>query len=378
VIGSLGKILVHGVAVRPGHPVILGMLNTPRIIPIIGVPGYPVSAALTMEIFVESLIACWLGRTPYKPMTISAKMTRKITSPAGDDDYVRVVVGKVGEQTLAAPLSRGSGVITSLVRADGIAVIPRGVQGYQAGEDIQVNLYRQPNEFENTILAIGSHDIILDLLAQSLAMNGRRLISSNVGSLGGLMALRRNEAHFAGSHLLDPQTGEYNLSYIKEYLPDIPVRIITLVGRQQGLLIRKNNPKNIMGLDDLTHRNIRFINRQRGAGTRVLLDYHLKLEKIDPKDIQGYDYEEYTHLAVAVAISSDRADCGLGIAAAARALDLDFIPLFQERYDLIIPVKYAEMDLLKPLLDLLFDKEFRNSVASLPGYDVSIMGNIII
>ena len=385
VVESLGELLVHGVAVRPGHPVILGMIQPdaiadsqqPTAIPIIGVPGYPVSAALTGEIFVEPLIARWLGRQPAEPLEIRATLTRKMTSPAGDDDYVRVAVGKVGERTLAAPLSRGSGVITSLVRADGIVIVPSGSQGLPAGEEVSVRLYRSPSEIERTIFAIGSHDISLDILAQFLAARNRRFTSANVGSLGGLVAIRRGEAHLAGSHLLDPESGEYNLAYIREYLPDIPVRVVALVGREQGLMVPKGNPKGVSSFLDLAREDIRFVNRQRGAGTRVLLDYHLEKMGIAAESIRGYSIEEYTHLAVAAAIASGRADCGLGIAAAAQALDLDFIPLFQERYDLVIPLIFAESDLLTPLFDVLQDSNFKKMVASLPGYDILKMGTNI-
>lgn len=408
VIESLGKLLVHGVAVRPGHPVILGMIadfgsqisdfaesairhppsvardpqsaiqNLKSPIPILGVPGYPVSAALTAEIFVEPLLARWLGRRPAEPLTMTAALTRKVTSPPGDDDFMRVAVGKVGGRTLAAPLSRGAGVITSLVRADGLALLPRGVQGLPAGAEVQVRLYRSPGEIERTLFAMGSHDIALDVMAQYLAPHGRRLTSANVGSLGGLIALKRGEAHLAGSHLLDPTSGEYNLSYIRQYLPETPVRVIALVGREQGLLVLPNNPKNIRLLDDLTRPEVTFVNRQRGAGTRVLLDYNLDKIGIDSSRIRGYNQEEYTHLAVAAAVASGRADCGLGIAAAAQALGLDFIPLFSERYDLVIPLAYCRSDLLQPLFAVLEESAFRQTVAALPGYDTSLMGTLIV
>ncbi len=387
VVEALGELLVHGVAVRPGHPVIIGMVNRPlgsqqtlkvsETVPIFGVPGYPVSAALTGEIFVEPLLAKWLGRRPLEPIEIEATLTRKMVSPAGDDDYVRVAVGKVGERTLAAPLSRGSGVISSLVRADGIVVVPSGSQGMPAGECVKVRLYRSPKEIERTIFAIGSHDITLDVMAQFLAAHDRRLASANVGSLGGLVALRRGEAHLAGAHLLDPESGEYNLPYIRQYLPDVPVRVMALVGREQGLLVPKGNPKAIESLGDLTNPEVSMVNRQRGAGTRILLDYHLEQLGLKSQDIQGYDHDEFTHLAVAAAVSSGRADCGLGIAAAAQALDLDFIPLFKERYDLIIPREYLDSALLTPLMVVLEDTAFRELVASLPGYDLSPMGEII-
>ncbi len=379
VVQELGELLVHGVAVRPGHPVILGMIHRKNgsQCPIIGVPGYPVSAALTGEIFVEPLLARWLGRPPHRPIEIEAKITRKLTSPPGDDDYVRVVAGRVGDQLLAAPLSRGAGVITSLVRADGIVVLPRGVQGVEAGSRVRVRLYRPPEELNQTIFAIGSHDISLDLLAQYLAAYGRRLVSANVGSQGGLVALRRGETHLAGCHLLDTQSGVYNLAAVQQYLPGQKVRILGWVNRVQGLLVAKRNPKNIEGLQDLIREDVMFVNRQRGAGTRILLDYQLGLLGISPLQIRGYDQEEYTHLAVAAAVASGRADCGLGIAAAAVALDLDFIPLFEEEYDLIIPAIYAEDDLLRPLFDLAADGSFRAAVGQLPGYDISRMGRWI-
>jgi len=177
--------------------------------------------------------------------------------------------------------------------------------------------------------------------------------------------------------LLDPQTGEFNLPYIRQYLPETPVTLVEWVGRIQGLLVKKGNPLQIHGLEDLTRPEVRFVNRQRGAGTRVLLDYHLERLGIDPAQVQGYDQEEYTHLAVAAAVASGRADCGLGVMAAAQALDLDFIPLFSERYQLVIPTVYYESELLRPLRDLMQDETFRRSVQGLPGYTVENMGQIV-
>ena len=275
-------------------------------------------------------------------------------------------------------MSRGAGVITSLVQADGLALIPRGTQGLDAGEQVKVHLYRSKAELEKTIFCIGSHDLTLDLLSQFLAEQDRRLVSANVGSQGGLIALRRGEAHLAGSHLLNPETGEYNISYIRQYMPNIPVKVVALVGRDQGLMVKRGNPKGIKSLRDLTDPHVQFVNRQRGAGTRVLLDYQLKLMTIAAERIVGYSQEEYTHLGVATAIASGRADCGLGIAAAAQALDLEFIPLFQERYDLVIPRQFAEGDLLAPLFELLAERRFREAVSQLRGYDVSVMGTIIL
>ncbi|MDX9991228.1 MAG: molybdopterin biosynthesis protein [Anaerolineales bacterium] len=384
VVEKLGRLLVHGVAVRPGHPVILGMLERktqahPSVfVPIIGVPGYPVSAALTVDIFVEEVLARWLGRRPLELPLATVTLTRKVTSPAGDDDFMRVAIGRVGEKLLAAPIARGAGVITSLVRADGLVLIPSGTQGVEAGEPVQARCFRSMQEIDRTIFCIGSHDVILDLMAQFLSEQERRLVSANVGSLGGLIALKRGEAHFAGSHLLDPQTGDYNVKYIRQYLPGLAVRLLGLVRREQGLIVRPGNPKGVRSLQDLAQGGVTFINRQRGAGTRVLLDYHFEKLGIAPGLVRGYADEEYTHLGVAAAVASGRADCGLGIPAAAQALDLDFVPLFHERYDLVIPKIYAESKLLAPLFDLLQSQAFQNAVRALPGYDTSIMGDVLL
>lgn len=404
VIEALGEVLIHGVAVRPGHPVIMGMIGSnshagqsetrrserelaaragdapapARLVPIIGVPGYPVSAALTVEIFVEPLLAKWLGRRPAVFASETAYLTRKINSPAGDQDYVRVALGRVRDRLLAAPLPRGAGVISSLVQADGIVVLPPGVQGVEAGEQVSVRLYRTKAELERTILCIGSHDLTLDVLTQFLADHDRRFVSANVGSQAGLVSLRRQEAHLAGSHLLDPETGEYNISYVRRYLPGMAVKLVALVRREQGLVVRRGNPRKIGALQDLVRSDLRFVNRQRGAGTRVLLDYHLRLLGISSESVQGYSAEEYTHLGVAAAVAGGRADCGLAIAAAAAALDLDFIPLFTERFDLVIPQDTATSALLAPLFTVLTQPHFREAVSRLRGYDVSIMGTVVL
>ncbi len=382
-IGKLGQVLVHGIAVRPGHPVILGMIEdvsskditlSRRSVPVIGVPGYPVSAALTGEIFVEPLLAKWTGRLPEELPALEATITRKVHSSLGDDEYLRVTVGRVGDRLVAAPLTRGAGVITSLVRADGIVIIPAGVQGFQAGEKVHVRLYRKPAEIERTILILGSHDLCIDIMAQFIASRGARISSANLGSLGGLIALRRGEAHLAGSHLLDPESGEYNLAYIDKYLAEIETVVLGFVYRQQGLIVEGGNPLGIHGLEDLAREDVNFINRQRGSGTRMLLDYHLAAQEISAEAVRGYAQEAFTHLAVAASVASGRANCGLGIQAAAAALELDFVPLFQERYDLIIPLEHYQHPKLQPLLDLLDDPAFVQAVRDLPGYDTAPMG----
>lgn len=367
-----GNLLVHGIAVRPGHPVIMGIVDK---IPVFGVPGYPVSAALTGELFIEPVIATWLGQksTISERPRIKAQLSRKLTSPSGDDDFVRVTIAQLGEKLLASPLARGAGVISSLMRADGLLHIPRFTEGHNSGELVEIILYRNLNEIASGILMMGSHDPMLDLLAQYLATEqGQRLSSVNVGSLGGLVALKRGEAHMAGVHLLNTETGEYNISYVQEYLPDMPLQLVTFAHREQGLIVAKGNPRNIQSLDDLPQ--VRFVNRQRGAGTRLLLDYELQKRGMSPSTIEGYQQEEYTHLAVAVAVASGRADCGLGVRRAAIALEVDFIPLAWERYDLIIPKTHEQ--LLENLLQTLRSEAFQQALSSEPGYSTRETGLI--
>jgi putative molybdopterin biosynthesis protein len=373
VIKDMGQLLVHGVAVRPGHPVIVGMVQE---VPVIGVPGYPVSAALTGELFIEPLLAQWLGQQPEMETRprITATITRKVTSPTGDDDFVRVTLAKVGDKLLATPLSRGAGVITSLVRADGLAHIPRFSEGVNQNAEVEILLYRSLHEIEQTVLAIGSHDPMLDLLGQHLAAQfpGTRLTSANVGSMGGLIAIKRGETHIAGTHLLDEDTGDYNISYIQKQLADIPLQLVTFAHREQGLIVQKGNPLNITSLDDLPR--VRYVNRQRGAGTRVLLDYELKQRGIPTDSITGYEREEYTHMAVAAAVATGVADCGMGVRSAAIALNLDFVTVGWERYDIVIPQVHQQHSGVQSLLATLRSDSFKAALAAQHGYDTRETG----
>ena len=373
---ELGELLVHGTAVRPGHPVVLGVVDSK---PVLGIPGYPVSAVLTCEIFVKPIIERKLGLRIPSRQRVTATMTRKVLSPMGEDEFLRVGLGRVGGKLVATPIQRGAGVIMSLVRADGLALIPRFSEGLEAGAEVSVELLRPAAEVDNTIVAIGSHDLTLDLLASHIHRQhpGLTLSSSNVGSLGGLIALSRGEAHLAGSHLLDEQTGEYNIPFIRRYLKGRSVVVMNLVRRVQGLIVPIGNPKGVSSVEDLARKDITFVNRQRGSGTRVLLDYRLDQLGIKGEEISGYDREEYTHLAVAAAVSAGRADTGLGILSAARAMGLDFVPLLTEQYDLVIPKEYYDSDLLQPLLALVRGQELRQEVDALGGHDTTTMGTLV-
>ncbi len=376
IVEQLGKLIVHGIAIRPGHPTILGVA---RGKPIIGIPGYPVSALITTELVVKPVVSRLLGVQLPAGQKIQAMVSRKIAAPIGQEEFVRVTLGKIGNKIVATPLSRGAGVITSFVRADGIMRIPRLSQGLESGSMVEVGLRRPLEEIENTIVSIGSHDLSLDILNSFLHKYhpGKRLSSAHVGSLGGLIALKRKEAHLAGTHLLDETTGEYNISYIKQHLSGEKIALMNLTYRQQGLMVARGNPKQITGLPDLLRSEVSFVNRQGGSGTRVLLDYKLKQAGLDAAKINGYNREEFSHTGVAAIIASGAADVGLGILAAAKALDLDFIPLLQERYDLAMPLEYYESPLLQPLLNIIRGQEFKDIINSLGGYDTSETGREI-
>ncbi len=375
-VDRLGELAVHGVAVRPGHPVVLGAIEST---PVLGAPGYPVSASLTFDIFAAPLLAELEGSTATPRPTARARLARKLASTIGMDDWVRVRLGRVGGALVASPLPRGAGVLTSLVRADGLLVVPADVEGHHAGEDVDVELLRALDQIERTIVAIGSHDLILDLAASQLRARDPRvtLASGNVGSMGGLIALRDGLCHLAGSHLLDPDTGTYTLPYIDRILPGRDVAVVRLVHREQGLLVAPGNPLGLSGVLDLARPGLRYVNRQRGAGTRVLLDYELARAGIDPDAIAGYAREEPTHLAVAAAIAADRADCGMGVLAAARAFELDFVPVTSEPYDLVLERETLEHEVLAPFWELLSDPGFRSAVQQLGGYDTVEMGRRI-
>ena len=376
-IAALGRIILHGVDIKPGKPVILGWVMDR---PVLGIPGYPVSAYITFNLFGKGLIHRLQGIEPPEPQMVTAKLSRQVSSSLGQEEFLRVKVGRVGDNLIATPVSRGAGVLMSLVRADGFVRIPAMSEGYAAGTELRVEMLREKGEMENTIVCIGSHDNALDLLANVLKKKQPKfsLSSAHVGSMGGLIALKKGEAHIAGTHLLDEETGQYNISYMQKLLNDRGMLLINLVYREQGFMVPKGNPKNIRDFDDLTRSDVCFINRQGGSGTRLLTDHHLREKGIFPKQITGYDHEEYTHMGVASAVLTGIADTGMGILAAAQALNLDFIPVAKERYDLAIPKEYAEAPNISALLHIINnDKEFREAVQALGGYDVSDMGKVL-
>jgi len=373
ILRALGEVLVHGVAIKPGKPVILAIV---RGKPVIGLPGYPVSAYINFENFVIPVLGLMNGEMQAKNNTVEAVVSKRLVSSLKHKEYVRVKVGKVEDKLVASPLARGAGAAMSLVRADGFCVIPQNSEGVEAGETVKVELYRDLSEIDSTVVAIGSHDLILDVIADLMPTEypGNFLTSTHLGSMGGLMALKRGEAHIAPTHLLNEADGVYNVAYLKKIFSQ-PMALIKGVNRIQGIIVEKGNPLNINTVNDLVGK--RYINRQRGAGTRVLFDYLLKKEGISAEDIKGYDREGATHMAVAAAIQGGSADAGMGILSAAKALGLDFVPVGNEEYDFAIPVKYLELPHVQKFISVLKSDAFREKLEALGGYSAENTGKIV-
>jgi putative molybdopterin biosynthesis protein len=376
VILGLGEVLVHGVTIMPGKPVVLGAVQTK---PVFGIPGYPVSAIIAFEQFVQPLLYQLQAQPDCPKKTVPVEITRKIASKLGLEEFLRVKLGKVGDRLVATPLPRGAGLITSITEADGVIRIPNQVEGIKDHEVVSAELLRPLSRIHNTIVIVGSHDNTLDVLADLIKANHSHLSlsSSHVGSMGGLMAIKRGVCHLAGSHLLDTADGTYNVSYIQKLLPGLGVKLVNLVFREQGLIVVRGNPKGIHEIEDLARDDIRFINRQVGSGTRILLDYRLRQLDIEPASIAGYQNEEFTHMSVAVAVLSGIADAGLGIFAAAKALNLDFVPVVTEKYDLVIPNQHFESANVQALLEIVNSAEFKRRVEALGGYGTEKTGEIM-
>jgi putative molybdopterin biosynthesis protein len=375
-IAAQGEVLVHGVTMMPGKPVIVGKVSQK---PVFGIPGYPVSAIIAFEQLVAPLLARWLGQPEPRRHQVDVRLTRKVASKLGVEEFVRVKIGRVGEKMVATALPRGAGQITSITEADGIVRIPAQLEGVNTDQPVKAELLRELGQIDRTVMMVGSHDNTLDLLADELrAQNtGFSLSSSHVGSMGGLMAIKRGVCHAAGIHLLDENDGSYNVSYVRKYLAGMDVRMVQLVLRDQGLIVPKGNPKQIGGLEDLGCQEVQFINRQGGSGTRILLDFRLKQLGIPPDRISGYANEEFTHMAVAAAVLSGAADVGLGIQAAARALDLDFIPVVIEQYDLAIPAEYFDTPAIQSLLNVIRSDAFKTRVNAMGGYHTKRTGEVV-
>ncbi|MGV8980097.1 molybdopterin biosynthesis protein [Clostridium sp.] len=376
VIEELGEVYVHGVAIKPGKPVILGSIEGK---PVIGIPGFPVSAYFVMENICKNIVRTYQGINNEEKKTIEAMLTRRTMSTLKYLEFVRVKIGFVSGKYIATPIGRGAGTTMSLVRADGVLEIPQNIEGYEVGTKVNVKLLRSQDEIKNTLVCIGSHDPIVDIISDLIHIKNANyfLSSAHVGSMGGIMALKGSETHIAPIHLLDMEDGSYNISYLKKYLGYKPMALIKGVKRIQGIIVPKGNPLNIKSLSDIAIKGRKFVNRQRGSGTRLFLDYNLKKIDINPKDIYGYEREEFTHIAVAAVVAAGDADCGLGVYSAAKLMDLDFIKLGNEEYDFAVPAEFLNMDMIREFIKVIRGDDFKRELDKLGGYDYSEIGEII-
>ena len=375
-IATMGDVLSPGIAIKPGKPAILG-LSGPT--PILGVPGYPVSGIIVIEELLRPLIDSWFERESDRGSRTKATLTRPVVSGLKYQEFVRVRMGYVGGRLMASPLPRGSGVVSSFMKADGMIEVPQGTEGFHAGEEVRVRILNPKKKLKNTLVVIGSHDPLMDELADLIhgENHSMYLSSAHVGSMGGIMAVRRGEAHAAGIHLLDTETGEYNRSYIKKYFPHGGVYLVRCVGRQQGLMLAKGNPLGLKGFADIAKDGVRYVNRQKGSGTRILMDYLCGKHGVDPADIYGYEREEMTHNSVAVQIAGNSADAGMGIYSTAKLYGLDFIPICVEEYDLLIPDKAWHTAMVQQLIATLRGDAFRARIEAMGGYTLDRPGEII-
>ncbi len=358
VVERLGVVLCHGLNIKPGKPCVVGTIQNK---PVIGVPGYPVSACVVMEELVYPLLSFYTRKVVKKPQTVEAVISKNVLSGVKSEEYVRVKLGNVGDRLIAAPLPRGAGMLTSLVRANGIVKIPRNAEGYSANERVTVHLRQDIEKINDTLVVIGSHDPVIDIVNDFMG----NISSTHGGSMGGILALMNHQAHVAPIHLLNETDGSYNISYVTKYLKD--VALFKFVSRTQGFMVKKGNPKGIRDVQDLLLKGVSYINRQTGSGTRILLDYLLKQRELDPSGIYGYTRCETTHMTTAAAVAND-VDCALGVLSAANAFGLDFIPVCDEEYDLAIPTAYLELPVIQTLFEVVQKPEFLQRLDELGGY----------
>lgn len=378
-VAEVGELLFHGIAIKPGKPAILGCAGQGgNTCAIVGVPGYPVSGIIVVEQLVKPLVERLLGCAADQAEVVEATLARPCMSSLKYEEFVRVRLGVVGSKTVATPLSRGAGVVTSFVKADGIMSIPQNSEGLEAGQKARVRLLRPFEQIENSLVVIGSHDPLIDEIAQ--LVHGRwpelSVASTHVGSMGAIVAAKRGENHCGGIHLLDEATGEYNAAYLEKHFPAGGVWQVECVYRQQGLMLAPGNPLEIESLADLAAEGRRFVNRQKGSGTRILSDYLCKRDGIDTGLIYGYDHEEFTHTAVATLVAAGSADAGMGIYSAAKMYGLGFVPICEEQYDLLVPDYAWDTPMVQALLEVLGSDEFRARMSELGGYRLDQPGRV--
>ena len=374
IINELGKVVFHGVSMMPGKPAMFGLIEDK---PIFGIPGYPVSAAVTFRTFLVPLYEKFMTVKTYK-RNLQCVMAYKTSSRVGIEELIRVNLIDNNGVYFAVPLGRGASLFSSMAKADGIVRIPENTEGYEEGEKVFCELLRSEEEIAGRIHIIGSHDLSLDVMRDMVKADhpGRDLISTHTGSLSGIMALKKGITPLATTHILDEKEKIYNIPAIQRYLPGEAVKLIHIAKRMQGLFVARGNPKNIRGLADLIRPDVKFVNRQFGSGTRILLDSMLAEEGLDKNLVNGYDREESSHTAVGVLVKGSVADAGVGIYSVAKAFSLDFVPLAEEEYDLLVTRKFMDDQRFAILMDIMTSGEFASRLNDMGGYNTKETGKV--
>jgi len=367
-------ILVHGLNVKPGKPTIIA---ADKGKPVFGLPGYPISALIIFDQIVKPYLERLGRRPPSTRDVLRGRLSERVSGARGRRWFLPVHVIRRGDRSSVYPILSSSGAIGTLAKADGYIVVGEEVEFLDSREEVDVNLFLESGASAD-LMVMGSHCPGLDLLLELLFRKGGiRSKTANIGSLGGLGAVAREEADVAGIHMLDEESLKYNEPYvIKAGLPK--GCFVKGYRRLQGIMVKKGNPKRVRDLRDVLRGDVIFVNRNRGSGTRVLTDHLLRAvarEKgVDlaelAKGVQGYRWEAKTHSAVAAAVHQGRADMGVGVKSAASAYGLDFIPIGYEEYDFVLNPESREKDSVKVFLRYLRSEDFKKMLGRLPGYTI--------
>jgi putative molybdopterin biosynthesis protein len=374
VINELGSLVFHGISMMPGKPTMFGVI---RGTPVFGIPGYPVSAVLSFKAFLEPLYEK-LSDTGTVKRQIRCVAPYKVPSRIGVEEILRVNIGEQNGVYYLFPLARGASIFSSMARADGLVSVPEHVEGYDEGEEVVCDLMVQEDMLGRRVHIVGSHDLSLDILRDMIKVRrpDTDLISNHVGSLSGIMAMKKGITSLCTTHILDDATKTYNTPAALKHMPGRQWQLIHIAKRLQGILVRKGNPKKIKDLTDLTKSDILFVNRQSGSGTRILLDSALKERGVSKEHIRGYEREESSHTAVGILVKEGIADAGIGIYPISKLFSLDFIPLMEEDYDLLVARKFTEDWRFTLLMELIVSEEFKSRLDEIGGYNTEKIGTV--
>lgn len=366
IIKSAGELLIHGVSIQPGKPIALGLFKDK---PIVGMPGYPVSSFVDSRIFLKTAIEKMLKTSRKEFEYIKTVLKRPVPSEIGTREYIRVKLTVSNDTVVAVPIKGGASPISSVSNADGILVVPENLEGFEEGAEVDVELLVGKEDIQNQILFIGSNDPVLEKAFNIFNVENAPYHFGviNSGSFGGLLSLERGECQITATHLFDESSGTYNEAFIRKVVSR-DIIVYKFLKREQGLMLRHENSKRIKSIEDITKPNVAFVNRQKGSGTRVFLDYILKEKVIDTSSINGYENEEFTHIAVASAVKEGIADCGMGIRYVADIFGLEFIPVQEEDYDLVFTRDFYFSKNGEALIKILESKEFKDYLGKLKGY----------